>query len=196
MINKKSNKKIVSNIPMSPKAKLDIDLFTKKLSWVNFKDYKTRYNRMFKGEKTIICNFELNNGHHTTCLLPIQNNKVVYSDGVYVVDDSLKYYHLGYKEWCLDFHESFNLPIKRKFPLNEINLTLQETQMGGVGYATNPSTLRTFQVNDVVRSAIQAAGITDFFKQVRLLVIISALASVILLVLWANSEGYFSGMGI
>jgi hypothetical protein len=136
----------------------------------------------------------LKNGHHTTCLLPIVNDQVTFQGQAYVVDDSLKYYHLGYQEWCLDYHEGFTLPIKRKFPLNEINQAMQTANIGNISYATNPSTLKTFQVNEVVKSAIQAAGITDFFKQVRLLVIIAAIAATIHLLLWANSQGYFSGI--
>jgi len=172
----------------------NVDLIDKKLSWLNLNDYKTRYYRQFKKTNIIICNFELNNGHHTTALLPIINDKVIFKGGTYIVDEAFKYYHLGFKEWCLDYHEGFSMPIKRKIPLNKINTAMQVTNIGNISFATNPRTLRTFQINEVVRSAIQAAGITDFFKQVRLLVIISAIASVITLFLFANSQGYFSGI--
>jgi len=179
---------------MAKNARVNVDLIQDNLNWLNPMDYKIRWQRKFKQSTMLVCNFELKNGHHTTCILPIKDSRVIYHDGTYIIDDALKYYHLGFKEWCLDFHEGFSMPIKRKIPLNELNVALQESGIGNIGFATNPSTLRTFQVNDVVKSAIQAAGITDFFKQVRLLVIVSALASVVMLILWANSEGYFSGM--
>lgn len=191
---KKIQKKIepIEKSVMDKKAKVDINMIDKKLSWFSISDYKTRYYRRFKAHILLVCNFELTNGHHTTCVLPIKDGRVVYNEGAYIVDDALKYYHIGFKEYCLDYHEGFALPIKRKFPLNDINVALQESGIGNIGFATNPTTLRTFQVNDVVKSAIQAAGINDFFKQIRLLVIISAIASVITLLLWANEAGYFS----
>ena len=175
----------------SPK---NIDVVSKKLGWTTFHSLKTRYIRRFKSHKTIVCNFELLNGNHTTVMLPIDEGKIVYKDGCYVVDDALKYYHMGIKEWCLDYHEGFSLPIKRKLPIDDINKAMQQLNTGNIAYATNPNTLRTFQVNDVVRSAIQAAGITEFFKQVRLLVIVAAIASVLGLLILANEQGYFSGI--
>jgi len=188
-----AKKNIINQQPELLETK-PINLFTKKFSVFSINSWKGLYIKKFKTNKVIYCNFELNNGNHTTCILPIENGRVIFNNGTYLVDDALKYYHLGFQECMLDYHEGFSLPIKRKFPLNDINIAIQSSNIHNISYATNPNVLRTFQINDVVRSAIQAAGITDFFKQVRLLVIISALASVISLLILAQSEGYFKGI--
>ena len=177
------------------KEKDNLDLVKKSESYFTVGGLLSKYRRKFKGAQVILANMELLNGHHTTILAVVDDKgKFKYRGGTYIVDDTLKYYHLGYKDYLLDYHQGFTMPIKRKIPLNDINETVQQTKIGGVQFATNPSTLKTFLVNNVVQSAIQGASITDFFRQVRLLVILAAVSSVIHLGLWMYQSGMFSGV--
>lgn len=173
--------------------KEDVNLIKEKESWFDVGSIMQKMKRQFKGKKIIIANFELMTGHHTITLAVVDDNgKFSFRGKDYIIDDNLKYYSMAYKDWVLDYHESFCLPIKRKIPINQINDAMQQTNLSGVSFATNPSTLKTFLTNNVVQSAIQGASITAFFKQIRLWAMLAAIAAIIHLLLFMNQSGMFS----
>ena len=159
-------------------------------------DWKDKFLMRFRKGKTIICNFELLNGFHTTTILQIDTDKVWFKGKPYLIDDALKYFHLGMKSYCLDYHEGFSIPIQRKLPVDIISQTISSLNIGNISYATNPTTLKTFQINEVIKSAIQSASITDFFRSIRLMTFIGAIASILVLLLVAHGQGLFASLGI
>lgn len=184
-----------SSSPPPRGQKEDIDLLKKRASWIDASGLVQKYRRYVKGSRSVVANFELMNGHHTVCLVVVdEHGAFTFRGKTYITDDSLKYWNSAFKEWVYDYHESFTMPIRRKIPLNEMNLAMQQTNAQGVSFATNPTTLRTFLTNNVVQSAIQGASITNFFKQIRLLALVAAIAAVIHLLLWANEAGLFNSL--
>lgn len=109
-----------------------------------------------------------------------------------MITSNFKYYNNAFKLWCLDYHESISLPIQRRIPIKDIKNALAATGGHNVVSATNPSTLRQFLMSDVIQSAIQAADISSFFKQVRLIVIITGLLVLIHLLLFLHNNGYLN----
>jgi len=175
-------------------GKHDINLFKKKLSWLKIQDYPKRFRLKFRQHTLLICHFELNNRNHSVKVLPIVYGRIWFRGGCYVVNPAFHYYNVDYKNWCGDFHQGYNLQIERRIPVGDITKTLQTLNPHSIGYASDPITLKTFQINEIAKTGIQAAGISDFFKQVRLLVIISAISSTLTFLLYAYSQGYFSGI--
>lgn len=175
-------------------ANLESNHYRKKLSWWKLQDLPKRFRLRFKQYNVLICNFELNNSNHSTIVLPIIHGRVWFRGGSYVINPAFHYYNINYKEYCGDFHQGYNMQIERRIPVNEMIKTLQTLNPHGIGYASDPITLKTFQVNEIAKTGIQAAGISDFFKQVRLLVIISAISSTLMFLVYCYSQGYFNGI--
>lgn len=151
----------------------------------------------FFPKKTMMINMELVNGMHQQFLSIIKSdNTFRYRGKKYIVDAECKYYITDLKIWALDYHENFTLPIMRKIPVKAIKGTLKNTNMTEVEYATNPSTLEQFTISKIAEGIMKGAQIDQFFKQIKLMIIITMVAAVIHLLLFIQASGMLNNLNI
>lgn len=153
------------------------------------KYWKNHFLEKFHPETTALINMELMNGFHRLFIVKEKDEGFNYRNRKYLFDNEAKYYIIDTKLWCYDFHENFTLPIRRKIPLTAIKKSLEHSNISEVEYATNPSTLERFTISKIAEGIMKGQAIDDFMKQIRLLLIIAMLSSLIHLVLFMFKSG-------
>jgi hypothetical protein len=160
--------------------------------WTDYRYIWKRIKLRFFPHKSILVNMELINGFHNSFVVFEKDGGFTYKGRNYIFDDDLKYYHLGAQLWALDYHENFSIPLKRKIPLTKIQKTLESTDITEVEYMTNPATLERFTISKIAEGVMKGQKIDEFFRQLRLLLIITMVASIIHLLLFAQKSGILS----
>lgn len=159
--------------------------------------WKVKFKDKYFPEKTVLINMELVNGMHTQFLTTIKpDNTFKYKGKKYLVDTESKYFVTDCKLWCYDFHEEFSLPIRRNIPITKLKKTIEHSNITEVEYATNPSTLERFTVSKIAEGIMKGQQIDEFFKRIQLLLIITMLASVIHLIIFAFKSGMLQAIKI
>lgn len=144
----------------------------------------------------VLINMQHINGIHSTFLVrPHKDHSFRYNQKRYVLDETSKYYHQTTKHWAYDFHESFVLPIKRDIPLTKIKDTLIES-CDDIRYSSDPNTLDEFIIAKIAEGVMRGQRIDEFFKQIRMMVVITMISSIIMLLLFVFKTGMLSGVKI
>lgn len=164
------------------------DFFKKK----NFFDFKTmiqnwRINKFAKS--AILVNMELANGDHIHFVGFIKKEKIEWNNKTYIVDHYAKYYDHAAKMYCLDYHESFTLPIIRKIPVSAMQKAVASTGITDIEMACNPATLEQFIVSEVIEKVMKGQELEDALKFVKMMVIFILIAVVIHLILFVAKSG-------
>ncbi len=151
--------------------------------------WKDHFKERLHPETTALVNMELMNGFHKLFIVKEKDEGFKYRGKKYLFDNEAKYYIIDSKLWCYDYHENFTLPIKRKIPLTAIKKSLEASNISEVEYATNPSTLERFTISKIAEGIMKGQAIDEFMKQIRLLLIIAMVSSLIHLVLFMFKSG-------
>ncbi len=153
------------------------------------KYWRNHFLERLHPETTALINMELMNGFHKLFIVKENDEGFKYRNRKYLFDNEAKYYVIDTKLWCYDFHENFVLPVKRKIPLTAIKKSLEHSNISEVEYATNPSTLERFTISKIAEGIMKGQAIDEFMKQIRLLLIIAMVSSLIHLVLFMFKSG-------
>lgn len=84
----------------------------------SFKKWKWR---TFDKETTLLINMELINGKFISFIRPVEDERFKIFEGTYIVDIKLAYFSLSAGMNCLDYHQKYALPIRRKWDADGIN---------------------------------------------------------------------------
>ena len=161
---------------------------------VSAKGVKNRLlSNAFKN-KTFIANFQLRNGKHTTVLIRASKNYFKYLNGTYIIDDTLAYDNISSKFLMLDYHQDFCLPIQRSIIWHDIQDAIENSGIYEIENSTNPSALTKILEADIGGGVARASAMPDFIKQMRLLVIIAAVSSTIMLLLFMIKSGMLNSV--
>jgi len=161
---------------------------------VSIKGMKNRLlSNAFKN-KTFIANFCLRNGKHTTVLVRSTKNYFKYLGGTYIIDDTLAYDNISSKFLMLDYHQDFCLPIKREIKWNDIQDAIEASGRYEIESSTNPSALTKILEADIGGGVARASSMPDFIKQMKLFVIIAALSSTAMLLLFMIKSGMLNSI--
>jgi len=183
---KKIQKTIIPEIetkkydPLKPKGLLDFKGWYKK--WKDNRDSTGTY----------LIDMELRNGMHDIFVTFSKKDSFKYKNGLYVIDNDLKYYVDSAKLWCLSYHQNCTLPIKRKIPFNDISKVVENLNGLEIESAINPYTLEKFVESQVIEKVMQGHEMSEWMKKLMYVSVIGALASVIMLVTYMIKTGMFS----
>jgi hypothetical protein len=169
------------------------DYKKKKGMFSNFMQW-LKLRRNFKD--AILVNMELSNGHHTHFIAYVTNNSFEWEKKTYIIDDTLKYYDLSSKMWCLDYHEDLTIPVKRKIDVNQIKKIVSVTGITDVDTAINPSSLKLFMESDIIQKILKGEDIEKMFGLMKTLLIIVLIVTVISLLMLLNMSGAFRSVGM
>lgn len=138
----------------------------------------------------LLINMELSNGEHDHFFVNADNEHFVLINSkktpcAYIIDHKLKYYDVSAKTYCLDYHENFALPFKRRLPIDKFR-TMLETESSDVAYATNPINLKRFMQSDIITKIMRGDDIEEVIKKLSLymFIIMGGIALIILYLLY------------
>ena len=151
---------------------------------------------LFPGDSYLI-NMECRNGNFTLLNISTPDDFFEYELGIYILDDDAKYYMQSAKMWCLDYHQDFALPIKRKIHVNKILKDIKDTSVIDVEKATNPGLIKNFIDKQVIQQAIKGAGkLQEELNLLKILIIIVLIVSVIALIVLLKGSGMLNNIHI
>jgi len=155
---------------------------------------KEWFKKKFYPNQVLLINMEMRNGKHDSFIIRANATSFKFMNGLYVIDNELKYDHLATGLYALDYHQDCALPIKRNIPINEIAKTLEASGISEVEYAVNPSTLERFLVAKIAEGIMKGQQIDEYLKQMKLILIITMVSSVIMLALFVIKTGMLKGI--
>jgi hypothetical protein len=158
--------------------------------------WKKKFKLFFHGDTSYLINMELSNGFHTTFIVNEEDGGFKFNGKKYCFDDALKYYHITSNLYAFNFHEGFAMPIISKIDLNEINKAVSGSGITEIEYMTNPSTLERFTVSKIAEGIMKGQQLDEFFRQIRLIVIINGLMTLLLLILFVAKTGMLKSIKI
>lgn len=170
------------------KAKLKRSVFDAEF----YKDWVKKLNVA----KLVVINMELNSGNHKTFLIKEIGDSFKYDGKRYIFDPVLKYYNVDFKAYCYDYHEGFDLPLRRVAPVNELKTALKESRLIETEYATNPSTLERFMNSSIIEMMLKGGAVDKMLKFLFIFAMITVVLTAIHLILYMYAQGYFSNFGI
>jgi len=166
------------------------------LNLVKKQKKKDRLVRWYRPQCAYLINMELRNGDHTTFLINTAKDHFTYMKAKYVIDSNLKHYNINAKMYSLDYHQDFSLPIKRVFNVSSIKKAIKSTDMIDVELATNPSTLEGFVESNVAKQVMKSAGVEEFLKVMRTMVIVNVILSALTFMIIVWSTGMLQGLKV
>lgn len=152
--------------------------------------------RKQKPEDLVIINMELRNGMHKTFYVAESGASFKWNKRRYIFDPMLKYFNISFKEYCYDYHEDFDLPFKREFPLNDTKEAIESSGLTESEFATNPSTLERFMNSAIIEMMLRGGSIDKILKIIMIVMAFALVVGLIHLILYMYQSGLFSNMGI
>lgn len=183
----KHDTKIESYNPMKAKGKMD---------YFDFKFITKKIKEKLYPEKIVLINMELTNGMHKLFMVLENDSGFTWKDKKFLFDVEAKYFCIDAGLWCFDYHEEFSIPIKRQIPVNTIKKVLEASNISEVEYAANPLTLERFAISKIAEGVMKGQQIDEFLKQMKLLIIITMVATIIHLLLFMFKTGMLSNIKI
>jgi len=186
------------------KIKLTIDENPKQIGFFDFDDKnisnfikKINYNRY--RNYNLIANIERLNGETITIYVKAEYNGFVFNKKRYIIDTTYKYYNQTFKNYCLDYHEEFTLPINKKVEVDKIREQINAVDKDGVkliqvSNMVNPYILEQFVNSNLAEGILKGNKINEVLKFLKLWVLVGTIVSCIMLLLFMYDSGMFSGI--
>lgn len=166
-------------------------------TWFSIIRIKNSWKEFFSPHKLLLIHMELNNGYHRHFLVKENRESFKYQGKMYILDPDPKY-----KKWCISskyymyyFHESLSLPLEITVPTDLIKKQFSKSEKHQeITLALNPDSLDKFQSSSIVQAILQSAALQTTFRLLMIIGFITMIATIILLGLFAHSQGYFQGI--
>ena len=113
----------------------------------------------FNKETTILINMELDNNKHISFIRPIENTSFSIFDRTYIIDLNLAYPSLSAGMSCLDYHQSFSIPIRRRWDIDGIKTAIEQSGIIDCPAATNPSLITRFINSNIIEQIFNGAAL-------------------------------------
>lgn len=180
----------VKDTPIKDKNMAQLDR-----SWINIRWYHKLWRFKFSKDRLLLINMEMRNGFHRTFVVKEKDGDTKggfkFRGSHYRFDEQMMYFNVSANMSCYDYHIDFALPFKRVFPLGEVNKAIESSGMVQTEVATNPSTLERFIISRIAEGVMKGQQIDEFFRQIRLLVIIILVEVTIFFLLYLQKSGVF-----
>ncbi len=177
----KANKKVEKDFepysPMKSKSKFSI---------AYWREY---FLDKYSAGSIVLINMELTNGFHRLMLVKEKDEGFVFKGKKYLFDDEHKYYNIDAKLYMFDYHESIDLPIRRKIPVTSIKKHLESTADIDIEYAINPSTLQRFMTAKIAEGVMKGTQLDEFFRKINMFIIVIMVAVLVHLALFLYASG-------
>src|SRR4030067_3711527 len=159
---------------------------------ISKKSLFSRIKLKFSRDRQYLINMELRNGKHTSFIVKCDAG-FDFEDGLYLIDDSLKYEHLASGLYALDYHQDIALPIVRKIDISQIKQAVKKdknlTGAADIDMAMNPRTLVYFLKSKIAQMILHGVEIGSTLKTLKILMGIVIAVSLIHFLLFLNETG-------
>lgn len=146
--------------------------------------------------KTMLIHMELRNGFHVQFIVSLKDNSFKYQKGEYIIDNTLKYYDIAAKFWCLDYHQDFPVPIARRIDVDKHKKIVRGMGITDIDTAFNPMTLRQFIESEVIQKVMKGQEMDNVFKFLKFVTITTLILSLITTLILIQSSGMLANMNI
>jgi hypothetical protein len=153
--------------------------------------YKYQYNRNYN----IIINMELINGEYQTFFVKADYKGFKFRGKRYIIDTTFKYYSQTFKNYMIDFHEEFCLPIKREIYINDLRGQLIEQDVE-VANMLNPHILEQFTKSSLAEGILRGNSLNEMLQKAIMWIMISAISSIAMILLYMYKSGMFKSVGL
>lgn len=157
------------------------------LKWTEIGKIINKWEVQKNQSKVFLIHMELDNGKHRQFTILTEFGSFVFNNKRYLIDEECKYDDIDAKLWCLDYHESLCLPIKRHIPRNDlireaeqqsekiyemllnhddsrVRKAIAEIPKPDIVYAINPENLERFMISKVIEKVIKGGEMDDIFS--------------------------------
>jgi len=146
------------------------------------KGYKKIMDKLFPA-KTMLINMELRNGMHDLFMISENKSSFKYAGGCYIIDPEAKYFMLGSKCYCMDFHQDMTIPVKRKIDAQALNEKLKDaindTNVDfDIETSLNPYSLQEFMVSNVIQKSLRGEQIDRFLKSIKIMMFVTMIVCI------------------
>ena len=117
-----------------------------------------RLNKWLHPSKLILINMELDNGDNLSFVTKMHDISFDFGNGTYFIDLSLMYYNMSSKLWCLDYHQSMSIPVKRKIDVDKIKDAIDYEKVE-CHTAINPKNIKRAQESSIISQIFQGANL-------------------------------------
>jgi len=154
---------------------------TARYRWIRhpIKSWKKWVWRTFEKETILLINMELNNGKHISFLRPIDSEKFSILGGTYIVDIKLAYLSLSAGCYCLDYHQSLSIPVKRVWDVHGLKTAIESSGIIDCPAAANPSNITRFLNSNIIEQIFQGASLGKLLMIIIIIGIAGILTAVI-----------------
>lgn len=159
-------------------------------SYFNWRTYVELYHYYTKQDDIFVINMEQRNGYADTFYVYPTESYFVYKGGAYIIDDSAKYWHVGFGSYAIDYHQDISIPIIKRTKSNDVVEALEQSQDVNVGSAVNPLNLQTFIKNAVIEKVMKGEELDQFFDFAKKMLIVIAVVQVINIGIQARAMGW------
>jgi len=168
--------------------------FVKSKSWFNPKGLKTKYTEMMSPELTMLIRMELRTGNHEEFIIKASHDYFIYNAAKYIIDNNCRYYVASSKMYAMDYHQDFSLPFKRHIDIEHVRKLIAAGNLTEVEEATNPILLEKFQTSSVMEKMMKAQEMDEYFKQQRLVSLVTVVSTLLTLALLVYSTGMLENL--
>ena len=162
---------------------------------LNINTIKQFIIRQFRRQEMVLINIEFLNGDFGSLFVVAQNDGFRIGKGLYLFDDSLKYYNFTLKIWCYDFHEGFTLPIRRKFDIKSLNDAISQQEYE-IELSTNPTTLQVFEESQMAKWMMKAQELLEQLKTFKMWMLITMVICILTFIIVLKGSGMLNNIHI
>jgi hypothetical protein len=166
---------------------------SRKYKWHDLRNI-SQFKKMNNDAKVLLINMELNNGFFRSFFVNESNSSFDWDKKTYIIDLALKYYNIDNNYWCLDYHESFSIPIRRKFDIQGIQAAIESSGLYPCETATNPSNVSTFMKSNIIEQVIKGAELSKWLQAMRIMIFVILVIVIITLILFVIKSGMLEGV--
>lgn len=157
----------------------------------NLSLYLNKFKYRFFRNYNIIVNMELINGEQQIFYVKANYNGFLFRGKRYIIDTTYKYYSQSFKNYVIDFHEEFCLPIDRKVKVKQIRNDINNKELE-IKNMLNPYILEQFVKSSLAEGILAGSSISDMMKKLMWWIIISAVAGSLGLIFALQQSGILS----
>lgn len=148
---------------------------TKQNNWLMhpIKSLKKTWWRWFEKETIILIEMQLNNGKEIEFIRPIDSDKFKIFGGTYVIDLKLSRYSLSAEMYKLKYHQSYPLPIRQEWDVEQLKSAIETGKVIECPQATNPVNLTRFLDSHIVEQIINGAALQNLMMWILIAAILA-----------------------
>ena len=162
--------------------------YAKKKSFTDVKGWVKEFRFNSNSDKVLVVEMYHRNQTKSHFLIFSKNDSFVWNKKRYIIDDQYKYYDNTTKNWALAYHEDLSLPVDIKIEPTKLKSKLKDIG-SEVRTSINPESLEIYMKSSFIQKIMRGEELEKVFKRLILLGMVSALASVIVLLIIVQQSG-------